>query len=193
MRNGRSTNCGCVRMEKMRQASIKDETGKIYGHLKVLRQATKEEKYRQDRTGIYWVCECLNCGNKHFIVFGDYLRNGDTTSCGCINSKNESRIAQILNELNLKYKQQYPYRDLYFDFAIYSNSNELLYIIEYDGIQHFKEISFFNIDLDTQKYRDEYKNQWCKDNDIPIIRIPYTKLKSIKITDLLLETSEYII
>ena len=57
MRNGRSTNCGCVRMEKMRQASIKDETGKIYGHLKVLRQATQEEKNRQDRTGIYWVCE----------------------------------------------------------------------------------------------------------------------------------------
>ena len=29
-----------------------------------------------------------------------------------------------------------------------------------------------------------YKNQWCKDNDIPIIRIPYTKLKTLNIDDL---------
>ena len=190
MRNGRSTNCGCVRMEKMRQASIKDETGKIYGHLKVLRQATQEEKNRQDRTGIYWVCECLNCGNKHFVVFGDYLRNGDTTSCGCINSKNESRIAQMLNELNLKYKQQYPYRDLYFDFAIYSNSNELLYIIEYDGIQHFQD-GHFHSDYKIIHQNDLIKNKYCFDNNIPLIRIPYNK--NYDINDIVLSTTHFLL
>ena len=41
--------------------------------------------------------------------------------------------------------------------------------------------------------RDKYKNQWCKDNNIPLIRIPYTHLKDLCIEDLLLETSNYII
>ena len=31
LRNGSSTNCGCIRKEKMRLASIKDETGKNMG------------------------------------------------------------------------------------------------------------------------------------------------------------------
>ena len=46
--------------------------------------------------------------------------------------------------------------------------------------------------LKTQE-RDALKNQWCKDNNIPLIRIPYTHLNNLKIEDLLLETSEYIV
>ena len=33
---------------------------------------------------------------------------------------------------------------------------------------------------------DEIKNKYCKDNNIPLIRIPYTKLNSLTIKDLLL-------
>lgn len=76
LRAGRSTNCGCIRMEKMRQASIKNEQGKTYGFLYVERIATDDEKPRQDRHGVYWNCTCNNCGRKNVIVFGDYLRNG---------------------------------------------------------------------------------------------------------------------
>lgn len=47
-------------MEKMRQTRIKDETGKIYGYLKVIRQATEAEKPRHDRDGIYWNCTCIS-------------------------------------------------------------------------------------------------------------------------------------
>ena len=103
LRGGRSTNCGCIRMEKMRQSVIKDETGKIYGDLYVKRQATKEEQPRTDRTGLYWICDCLRCGRSNIVVFGDYLRNGDTSSCGCLLSKNENIIAKMLNELGIKY------------------------------------------------------------------------------------------
>ena len=85
-------------MKKMRDSCKKDETGKIYGFLKVIREATQEERPRKDRTGLYWNCTCLKCGRKNIIVFGDYLRNGDTKSCGCINSINESKIAG-LNEI----------------------------------------------------------------------------------------------
>lgn len=44
----------------------------------------------------------------------------------------------------------------------------------------------------TQEH-DRIKNDYCKQNNIPIIRIPYTKLHNIQIEDLLLDTSNYII
>ena len=43
----------------------------------------------------------------------------------------------------------------------------------------------------TQEH-DKYKNQWCKNNNIPLIRIPYTHLKDLCLEDLLLETSKFI-
>jgi len=40
---------------------------------------------------------------------------------------------------------------------------------------------------------DEYKNNWCKENNIPLIRIPYNHLNELKIEDLMLETSKFVI
>jgi len=37
------------------------------------------------------------------------------------------------------------------------------------------------------------KNQWCKNNNIPLIRIPYTHLQNLCLEDLQLETSKFII
>jgi len=37
------------------------------------------------------------------------------------------------------------------------------------------------------------KNQWCKENNIPLIRIPYTHLQDLCLEDLQLETSQFII
>lgn len=43
-----------------------------------------------------------------------------------------------------------------------------------------------------QKY-DELKNEWCKNNNIALIRIPYTHLNRITIEDLKIETSNFIL
>lgn len=182
LRGGRTTNCGCVRMEKMRQANIKHEEGKTYGYLHVERMATKEEKPRNDNTGVYWVCTCTKCGRENVIVKGDYLRNGDTQSCGCLVSKNEGRIADILKELKINFKEQYTFKDLIsgrvgdrliFDFAVF-NDNTLLYLIEYDGQQHFNERHAWTTDgFKTTQRNDHLKNQYCFDHSIPLIRIPY--------------------
>ena len=88
----------------MRQASIKCEIGKIYGYLYVERMAKEEEKPHQNTKGIYWNCTCKKCGRKNVIVKGDYLRNGDTKSCGCIQSINESLINQMLSSLNSNFQ-----------------------------------------------------------------------------------------
>ena len=62
------------------------------------------------------------------------------------------------------------------------------YLIEYDGEQHFtyKEEGWnTKINFEETQFRDNYKNQWSKDNNIPLIRIPYTKLSTLTIEDLL--------
>ena len=200
LRSGRSTNCGCVRMEKMRRANIKNEQGKMYGYLYVEREAIKDEIPRIGRDGIYWNCTCTKCGRRNVIIFGDYLRNGDTKSCGCINSVNESKICQMLNHLNIKYKQQQKFNDLSstggracdvlpFDIAVYNN-DILLYLIEYDGIQHF-ERGHFNDTFDITHQNDLLKNKYCFDHNIPLIRIPYNA--EYTLDDLKLETTRFLL
>ena len=78
-----------------------------------------------------------------------------------------------------------------FDFFIQNS-----YLVEYDGSQHFNYSSNdkgWNTKEQFEKtqQRDAYKNQWCKDNSIPLIRIPYTKLDTLCIEDLMLETTEF--
>ena len=65
------------------------------------------------------------------------------------------------------------------------------YLIEYDGKQHFKNEGFF--DYESTHRHDLIKNQWCKDNNIPLIRIPYTHYDNLCLEDLLLETSNFIV
>lgn len=206
LRSGQSLSCGCQKMEKMRQACIKDETGNTYGFLHVLRQATPEEKQqKQNNTseqGIYWVCECLKCGNPYFIVKGDYLRNGDTKSCGCLLSYNESKIAQLLHSAHYNFKQQYTFNDLSstgrncdklpFDFAIFDNDNNLQYLIEYDGEQHFLENHAWNkTAFNKTQQNDKLKNEYCFTHNIPLIRIPY--YAQYTLDDLIVTTTHYLL
>jgi hypothetical protein len=54
-------------------------------------------------------------------------------------------------------------------------------LIEYDGEQHFKPKSFYRCSIETAKKsfnelkrNDIIKNEYCKKNNITLIRIPYT-------------------
>ena len=47
-------------------------------------------------------------------------------------------------------------------------------IIEYDGEQHYVGWGKNYRELEDIQERDAYKTQWCQDNNIPLIRIPYT-------------------
>lgn len=202
LRGGKSTSCGCTKMAKMRNAIIKHEEGKIYGFLQVNRMATPEEIKTVrpiNATGVYWNCTCLKCGKENVIVKGDYLRNGDTTSCGCLISKNESLITQMLENLSIKFIKQYTFPDLtstdrscdklISDFAIFDQSyTQLLYLIEYDGIQHFSESHAYSTsDFNTTRKNDLLKNQYCFLHSIPLIRIPYDYKYTLN--DLKLETT----
>ena len=76
-------------------------------------------------------------------------------------------------------------------FDFYVNNQ---YLIEFDGKQHFNLDGWDGkIGLQRNQEHDAYKNQWCKDNNISLIRIPYTHYKDLCLEDLLLETSKFIV
>lgn len=139
-----------------------------------------------------WKCKC-DCGNL-VEVASNSLISGGTKSCGCLKSLGEEKIIKILQDNNISFE-----KEKIFDFCIFENNSHPRfdffingkYLIEYDGIQHFQQTGWENLSL--IQARDEFKNDWCKKNNIPLIRIPYTRYKDLCIEDLLLETSEFLV
>ena len=209
LRRGLVVSCGCNKLKKLKEyneSKVVDETGNTYGYLTVLHRA--ENTTSKDGRA-QWVCRC-KCGNE-IITTGKMLRDGSKLSCGCMKkSKGEFKIESLLEENKIIYAEQYTVyieqnlyktiqkRPYYFDFAILNEQKQLLYLIEFDGKQHFiynKNSEFWNTEEDFKKtqLRDNLKNQWCKDNNIPLIRIPYWHLENLCIEDLKLENNKFVI
>lgn len=131
----------------------------------------------------YYNVKCLFCGREYKII-GSALKT--TFSCGCQKSLGEFNIIQILNQNNIKYKKEYcfPGSSFRFDFAILNENNEVIRLIEFDGEQHYEQ-NIKNSGWNTyEKYQytlenDMKKNQIAKDNNIPLVRIPYWKRDEI--------------
>jgi hypothetical protein len=103
-------------------------------------------------------------------------------------SKSCKKIEDYFINNNIIYSREYRFKDckyryrLPFDFAIFNN-NELLYLIEYDGKQHFEPVSCFGDEEEFKliKKRDQIKNNYCILNNIKLYRIPYWEDKNIEI------------
>lgn len=130
------------------------------------------------------------------------MRKGLSNSCGCSReSLGEQKIEKILKNNNIPYQKEYIDKKCklstggYARFDFFINNS---YYIEYDGIQHFlyrENESGWNTKehLELTQKRDAEKNFYCLNNNIPIIRIPYTHFKNIELNDLLLQTSNFIL
>lgn len=196
LRRGKTQSCGCLKKEsdKKPKGNVIEMINKKFGHLTVVLRDGSD-----DRGEAKWLCQC-DCGNSKLIsVLGSNLRTGHTQSCGCDRrSHGELAIEYLLN----KYKIPYECEKIFFKFANNTNAKfdfyvNNQYLIEFDGEQHFNQSNlhgWFSHDTFTQQQeRDIIKNKWCEENNIPLIRIPYTHLKDLCIEDLLLETSPFII
>lgn len=117
-------------------------------------------------------------------------------------SMGEQKIIELLEDNNISFVHDKSYLDLRypdtggaprFDFRITQNS-DCDYIIEFDGEQHFRQIPRYDdrIAFESRVKRDNFKNEWCATNNIPLIRIPYTRLNKLEINDLKPETTKYL-
>jgi very-short-patch-repair endonuclease/Zn ribbon nucleic-acid-binding protein len=102
----------------------------------------------------------------------------------CKESKGEKEVAKVLKNNKIVYIKQYNFnncvykRKLKFDFYL----PEYNLCIEYDGIQHFNvyENNIYTRKFQETQLKDQIKNKYCKDNNIKLIRIPYTEYKNIE-------------
>lgn len=170
--SGHTVSCGC---EKIKYFAKKNLNGQRFGKLTVIDSIETE----------YKLCQC-DCGNQT-IVKTYNLTNGNTQSCGCLKSKGELKINQILTDACISYKTQYSFLDCrfpetnrlaHFDYAIFHN-DQLLCLIEYDGIQHYTGWAQDKNSLEHIKKYDEYKNKYCEQKNIPLIRISYKELNKL--------------
>lgn len=180
--------CGCMKSQLTGQAHFQDIAGETFGELYVI-----ERDYEYSQNGnkprTYWKCKC-SCGN---IISVDrtHLVGRGQSSCGCKNSIGELNINKLLTDNNITYKSQYTNSDLRtdkngylrYDFAIFENNN-LIRLIEFDGEQHYKQEDFFG-KLEITQHRDNLKNIYAKENNIPLVRIPYYKRDCIVLEDLM--------
>ena len=130
-------------------------------------------EYKDGKTKIK--CRCKIDNHTWYATPSNLLSNHGCPKCNA--SKGEKRIVKYLDNRNIKYKEQYKFKDckfkqkLPFDFYIPSLNT----IIEYDGEFHYKIINNLggiNTLIDT-KIRDTVKTIYCKENNIKLIRIPY--------------------
>ena len=131
----------------------------------------------------------LQCPNGHTISLSyDKFQQGVRCS-KCNASKSERYIIKLLNEYNIKYIHQYRFEDcrdkqpLPFDFYLPTYN----ITIEYDGEGHYKPIDFegqgkikAEESLKDRQRKDGIKTQYCLDNNIKLIRIPYWEQENIE-------------
>ena len=195
LRSKNTRSCGCLGREMTSKRCFKDLTGQRFGKLVVERRAD-DIIQENGRHRVRFLCKC-DCGGT-IITTRDTLVAGEVMSCGCLQSKGEYLISRILSENNINFEKQKSYDDLRgkskhgilrFDFYIIDKN----YLIEYDGQHHFKAGGGWCSEehvKETQE-RDKTKNEYCRKNSIPLIRIPYTHIDSVCLEDLKLETTKF--
>lgn len=194
LRGNKTQSCGCLQKEaaiKTGQQKFEDLTNQVFGHLTALKFLRREGHHS------IWLCQC-DCEEHNLVeVYNDNLKNKHTQSCGkCKKSGSigEKTIVNLLeqNGINFNREQRVKINNVFYRFDFYVNNQ---YMIEFDGIGHYQATGGWNTDkrvVETQQ-RDKIKNEWCKENRIPLIRIPYTHLKDLCIEDLSLETSKFVV
>lgn len=204
-----SISCGCFRKEqsieickKLGKSNFIDMTNQEFGDLIAMEQTPQ-----RIHESIVWKCKCKKCEHEQYVN-GYMLRSGKRFFCEWCNtdkSIGERKIKQLLinNDINFEVEKT-------FDTCRFKDSNYLArfdfyvdnkYLIEFDGIQHYKPERFSEqiteekalVNLLINKQHDSFKNEWCLSHKIPLIRIPYTHIQDLTIDDLKPETSQWLV
>lgn len=94
----KTRSCGCLQQEMYEKNRV-DITNQKFGKLTAL-YPTEQRKW----TSVVWHCKC-DCGNECDVPLHE-LKNNNTQSCGCLNSKGEQKILAILQSNNIPFVKE---------------------------------------------------------------------------------------
>lgn len=130
------------------------------------------------------------CGHEYTVISNTFLSGRRCPVC--VSPRGERRIRKYLKSKGINFKEEQTFEDLKYikslryDFSILDEDGNVKKLIEFDGEQHTRPITFFGGEEQfklTQK-RDRLKDKYAKENNIPLLRIPY---KDIDIVETIVE------
>ena len=133
---------------------------------------------------MWWFC--IKCNNSWYVSINNRTSNNTKCPHCYIRSKIEEKITKLLQENYILFIRQKKFdtcknkRCLPFDFYL-PNYNLL---VEYHGEQHYKHTRYSDNEklLQDLQYNDKIKEQWAKDNHIPLLIISYKNRNKIETT-----------
>jgi hypothetical protein len=174
--------------------NVKNKLSKSLSDFIIDSKAIHGDKYNYSQT------EYINNHTKVKIIcyeHGEFYQNpnahiGSKQGCPkCKESKGEKEVRRILKELNIEFETQKTFPGLIYKKAMRFDFYLPYYniVIEYDGVQHFEPISWLHqnekYNFNYQVIKDKIKDEYCRENQIPLLRIPYIEHNNIK--DILVE------
>ena len=125
-----------------------------------------------------------DCGHSYNVAPTNLLRKKGCPKCGLRQSKYMDKVEEILNSMNEAYEKEKRLeecknmRPLPFDYYL-PNRNIL---IEVDGEFHYIQGRFKSAQaiLESVKQRDQIKTEYCKNNNIPLLRLPYFEFENFE-------------
>ena len=128
------------------------------------------------------------CGRSFWCTPDNFLKTKCCTACK--QSFGEKKVKDFLLRHHFIFEEQKRFKDcrdkraLPFDFYLPKQN----IVIEYDGIQHFEKVDFFEgpYGFEYTQRHDNIKNNYCKEKNIWLIRVSYKENVDTKLERLLL-------
>lgn len=149
--------------------------------LQVLDEGKREYQllstYKNARTNVQLRHEV--CGHEYNVRPDKFLAGVRCPNCS--SSKGEHFVAKLLEKIGLLFESEVSFpecknvKPLRFDFGVKDEKGNLVFLIEYDGVQHFKENSYFGgrTGYIRRLKNDRIKSNFAKEKGIPLLRIRY--------------------
>lgn len=118
-----------------------------------------------------------NQGVVHEIIVQDFFEKNSILEVSHA-SEGEKLVKEILIENKIPFIKEKGFKNSKgktqrFDFYIEKNND--IFVIEYNGSQHYKDSTgYFKDTLEITQKRDKLKLEYCEENDINVLIIPYT-------------------
>ncbi len=130
------------------------------------------------------IIECIYCGTPFTTSLVLFSQHGGQMCPNCKDNESigERRIRHYLELNHILFEQEKWFTDcrdikpLPFDFYL-PNYNML---IEFDGKQHYEQGHFTHSHLSYTQKHDSIKNDYCKEKNINLLRIPYWDMDNIE-------------
>lgn len=142
-------------------------------------------EYISCKTAMRFKCKIDGC---EWESIPSNILNCSASCPSCRSNSNENIVRNILLDLGFRVDSQYRFngcKDKYtLPFDMFLPEHNVL--VEYDGEQHYFPVPFRGNAFDAQisfektKLHDKIKDDFCVQNNIPLIRIPYWEKDNLK-------------